>query len=462
MNLKEIRQTVKSHLHIPHPKDFRLLMLSVVIAIACWTYIAVRISNTIEKTFTDISLISDTTGTLAGANGLVLLTEEEKLPKVVVKIKGERTEIGAVNKNDICAFIDFDSAKDQTGSQTLKIVIKDTNNKVIRGATPSPDSVTVNMDRFESKPVLVSCDGKECMPNISYGQNVNPDRVDVTPATVNVTGPSQLLSQVDYLRVTVPDNATLYESRSFNNCTQFELIGMDGTPITDESVKPDVTRFLVNVGVYYKQTLPVTIDIRDVPEGFDIASLRKRLRLIADDEYMLPDCGDKNLMITLKTTSAEKNSSLEDKKEFSITPAISLSELTLGSVGIPRTVTLKDGYEDESNLGTITVTLDNSDLVAETRRVRMKDIQITNMPPNFDCKVSDGFLTVTIIGTKEEVAQITSQEINATVNLYSREITHNMTFSEVVNFELKGKTTGVWISGTTKVDVTATAVDPDE
>ena len=445
-----LKRFLRSHFHMPRKGNLKLLILSFICAVSVWMYIATRVNTGIDINLTHIPVIADMTGTQAESYGLMLLTTEEELPVINANISGKRTSIGAINKDDVIAYIDFNSASDRIGQQKLPILLKTADNTPLGDYTLSLNEMTVTLDRMNTITVPVS---DVLTPNLSYADGVNQDSIICEPASIDITGPTLGLEKVHHIRVTVPDSEKMFETKSFST-TDYALIDTEGNVITDSSLQPQATRFLTKISVSYSHSLPVTVDLSGVPNGFDTDFVLSRLRLNTDDEYVLPGYGDKTLSMNIKTMEyADKNAL--DQLDVMCIGRVPLSALSLGGqVEIP--VELQDGYEDNSNLGSVYLSLDQTDLVAETRWINTKDVKPINNASNFDYQVQGGRIQVTLIGPAEQVKDISADDITASINLYNDPIEEEGTFTRSVSFTLPESANQVWVSGTYKLNLTAT------
>ncbi|MBR3679688.1 MAG: hypothetical protein IKL87_05740 [Oscillospiraceae bacterium] len=447
-NFSLLLRKLRKHIHPLRPSNLKLLILSGACAVILWMFIATRVNTGIDIHLSQIPVSANIAGTQAESYGLTLLTTEDELPVVHANISGKRTSIGAISKDDVVAYVDFNSASDRIGKQKLPILLKTLDGTPLGNYQLSTSEVTVTLDRFDTITVPVR---EVLRPNLSYSDDVNIESIDCEPAAVEITGPSLSLAQIDHVRVIVPDSEKLFETKSFST-TQYELIDADNNIITDSSLQTHTPRFLTKVSVSYTHELPVTIELSGAPSGFDTQFLLERIRL--NGEYVLPGFEGNTLPIGIKTLEYADKVSLDSLKEMCI-KRLPLSALSLGEP-VEISVELQDGYEDISNLGKIYLSLDDTDLVAETRWVYTRDIKPINNTADFDYQVQAGRFQVTLIGSAEQVAEITSDDITATIDLYNDPITEVGTFPRSVSFTLPETANRVWVSGSPKLNITAT------
>jgi hypothetical protein len=128
-------------------------------------------------------------------------------------------------------------------------------------------------------------------------------------------------------------------------------------------------------------------------------------------------------------TLASQNGQLSDFPNTFEVGKIRLSDLALG---YSKTFTIDTGnYKNMSNLDTVTVTLDDSDL--GSKDFVITDFNITNAPDNYDFEVVTQSLEVTIIGPKDVIEEITAGDIVADINLLNAD---KLTESETFNWDV--------------------------
>ncbi len=449
------------HLVFDIRNNWKPLLLAFGLALILWFYIAVTVYPSYSVHISNVPVQIDIKDSTAAGYGLSVLSPESGSVTVDVEISGDRTSIGGLTRDDIIAYVDFDTnINDAVGIQKRPIRIKTLEGTVLNDCKLSLATLDVKMDRYESAIFPVS---EVLCPNLTVMDEtvvLDHDAIVCDPSNVTIYGPSSALAQVHHIRVTLEDATTMYETRTFTDCDNFDLIDADGNVVSDAAFQVLAAGFVVKVPVYYSHTLPVTIQLSGVPTGFDTDSLLKRLRLNTDRSYMLPDYadGDDCLTITIETGSAELQKTLKERDAWVI-GTVPITSLTLGGTPIEVPVKLPDGYTDRSNLQSVYLTLDETDLVAATRWISAGDIPIINGLPGYDFAIQRGRFQITIIGTADEVSKITADDISATVNLYNAVITQEGTFSHAVTFTLPETATGVWVSGVTKVNVSATLIE---
>lgn len=444
----------------PTRSDLLLMIASLFIATVIWAYIVSRSGYSLR--FSNLPVIVDTTDSKAASYRLTAMSPETGDITVSAELSGSRTEIGGLSRNDLEAYVDFDAVvTDTAGYHTLPIRLRRKNGTVLKNASLSVSSAEVKMDKIQSVElnVEVSC------PNVSGALDpknkivIDKEHITAEPKTVTVSGPSEVLSKLSHVRVWMNEAEKLSQTKVFTGCTDFDLIGADNGVVSKSGLKVE-QQFDITVPVYYLRELPVTLTIPDAPKRFDTEWLLRRLRLVTDREYQLPQYAeDENdiLKIVIETSDLKNKEKLDQKDEWVI--GIDPSSLSLGG-DYKADVKLEDGYTNHSNLDKITVSMDESDLVAETRWIFNTDIQCINGASGYDYSIGSGRTRITIIGTAEEVAQISGSDIKASVSLYNAEISESgsITSPQTLTITLPEELGHVWVSPQVKVNITATPV----
>lgn len=468
MNQNQIAARLKNILrlvpkpHKPSKDNLILLIISFFLAVFLWAYLVSNIVADYSPSFTNIRVISNLSNTKAADFRLQLLKESQQaLENLTVNctIRGNRADIGGLKRSQLEAYVDYDSALNVSGVQDLPIRIRTTEGREFDNVTVSPDSVALNLDYFDTKTIRVLNE------NVSYnylqvGQDVHVDKENITvdPQTVQISGPKSQLDTIDHINIQIADSTGLVRTTTFSDVMGCQLMNSSNTEIPDN---PDITvqtqRFSVTVPVYYTKTLPLTLNIKPVPDGFPKDEVMKRIRLVTNDIYTLPGYSDEPnpLMIELKMTDPEKKAALDEFENYEGF-ACQLSQLS-PNPDKPLQFTFNPGedYEDLTNIGKVMVTLDGEDLTTKTLLIKNSDIKPKMEKPGYVCemKVPTGNTRVTLVGTEAQLAEINEEDLQVGVNYLTADPGNNTLRLEV---ELPEDPTGkrfVWISPDPTVDV---------
>ena len=451
-------------LHRPTRSDLTLMIISLITAFFIWVYIATNVSGNYSLSFRELPITVDITNSRAAGYGLSVLAPDSDALSVDVTVSGSRANIGGLNRNDLEAYVDFNSTSvtDTIGRQTLPVRVRAKNGATLGNVTLSVSSVDVTLDKYQTREIPV---GEVLYPNLTGSDEevvIDGDGITYEPSSVMVYGPSASLAQIDYIRINLTESVALSQTKTFTNLTDYTLIAADGSTVSATPFSMQNAQFSVKVPVYYTVRLPLTVDISTPSSStFNTASLLKRMRLTTDttdQTYQLPGYGDDILYVSIKTDKPQEKVTL-DKRESWALDTIPVSSFALGSEPIKIDVAKElaaSGYEDSSNLGTVEVSLDETDLVAETRWISNSDIVVINGPSGYDCTTQAGRTRITIIGERDEVAQVNAADIKTYVNLFNAAVPESGTFEQALTIVLPDTVTGVWAAPLPKVNITAT------
>lgn len=455
----KIKKNITHLYRSPKYEKLRLWILSFALACIAWLYITAKVSPSMMKSFQKVPIIaSDVAGTKAESYGLMpMLDKNIETPTVEVVIQGKRTAIGGLTKrSDIEAYVDYNSAIDRVGKQTLPIKLRRLDGTTISNCTLTPSELEVELDRYQT----MSVNAKVDITNLAALDNIQIDEENVTcePAALTVRGPSQLLAKLDHVRVRVTNVNKIDKNQTYEK-TSYELVDIEGNVMDVSALNVQAANFIAHVPVYYLTTLPATIDITgsSIPQNFDMDSLRKRLRLVvANEEYMLPEFGEPSFPVELKTSDITKKALLDSGEPLNI-GQVSLSALSCGGERLPVMLSPEqdDDIEVLTNLDGVYVTIGDTDgLVARECHVKISkpSYELTG----FNVQVQTKEVVITLVGDAKQINAISPEDIYATVNLGNEQITEPKTFQKTVSITLPSEANMVWIYGTPKATVTVT------
>lgn len=381
--------------------NLSLAVCSVVLAVIAWFVISMTLYPSIPKTIQNIPLSIDITGTSAAENGLSLISCD--VETVDVKILGNRAQIGNLNEENVKARIVADNIT-STGTKSLSIHIScDNPNIEFQVESITPETATVVLDKFEDKEIPI----EPSIPNISFapGKTVDRDNFSCDPETIIINGPSAQLEKIASCKA-VANKELILDSSYTITSDEFVLYTEDGATVDQSPFKFNVPNVTIKIPVLTQKTVGLSVGIAGAPTTFDNSVLK--FRLSADS-------------ITLASTS---NQLTEFPDTFEV-GKILLSDLDLG---FTQTFTIDTmDFTNMSNLEQVTVTLDDTGLTS--KEFTIDNFNITNAPENYDFSVTTKAMKIKIVGPEEVIADITSSDIVADINLLNANIPEGESFN---------------------------------
>ncbi len=408
-------------------------VFSVITAVVLWFVISITVYPTAPITVTNVPLVVDLTGTAAAADGYSMISCD--VEEVTVRIEGNRSQVGKLTADTLTAYAIIPNIT-TAGTKNLGITVKSADGTDFTIKSISPSTVNVKVDKIKT----VTVDVKADLTNIksTEGSIINEEAVAVTPATVDVTGPAQLVSQIKNANVLIESPAEIgaaakmvSEKLTFCDANGNSIYVDDKT-----NLQYELTQYTVDIPVQYPKEMDITYLLRSVPSTFDEDFLRSRLKLSAD-----------------KVTLAAPDQSLANTEEFNL-DTITLSDITL-DFSKNYALEAPEGYDNLSNINTVNLSLDSKGLAQKDFVV--SEINIINAPSTHTYTPITGQLIVTIVGNEESIKELDSKYISVTADLLSQQQSDDDTSSFTVVPTISiNHYNDVWASGEYKVIVTAT------
>lgn len=366
------------------------MIFSIVTAIFIWFAISINIYPTTPRTIANIPLVVDITGTAAELNGYSVI--DYAVQEVTVQIEGDRSRIGNLDAENMLASAVIENIT-SSGVKTLDISVSSKDGTQFTVKSISPKTVNVRFDKVITKKYPIQGDIAKVTSVDSCV--INTDEVKVTPNEVEITGPEAVLNRISYAAAVIPKEREL-SAAAILVTDQLEFRDENGVPVEDSHLEYALSTYAVEIPVQYTQELEISYQLRNVPASFDEAYLRSILKQSQDH-------------ITLAAPDANLNAET----------AFSIGQISLTDIGLDFSkdyvLEIPENYENLSGVSSVNLTLDATDLVQ--KEFVVTDISIMNAPTTYNMTVDTGQLTVTMIGPKSQINQLSAADLTVTVNL---------------------------------------------
>lgn len=400
--------------------NLKTIVQAAVASVIIWFFISIQVFPDITQHISDIKV--DYTPTQHMLNENLQITSVD-VDNVTIQIEGKRYSISDLSSEDFAAHCDL-SGIYEAGEHTVNIDIEAVDSSTECAILTNTLTAKVNVVKIISREI-------EVIPNttgvkIADEMQIEGD-ISVSPSTVIVTGEEELVNSIGKIEA-VPDYAdVLDESTELKSLPV--IYNQQGMRMLNTDLALSDGTFMVNIPVYKVKTLPLNVKFTNSSTNFNISELKYSMSIT-------------------ELTIASPDSSIDNLDAIDI-GEISLSALTLkdlqGGVALP--VKLPDGYKNISGNKTVTVYFEDYDDYGQLGfTVPVENINVINAPSNFDVKVLTNVLTVNVVGLSSYIQEMTSDDINATVNLLGIAITEG-TKSVSVTFRLSGTNTKAWVTG---------------
>lgn len=404
------------------------ILLSVVIAVALWTYVITTVSPNSEDTYYNIPV------NLRGENilndrGLMVTTTE--IPKVSMKVSGNRTDLNKISNENITLVADL-STIDQPGVQTLSYSHAFPGNVADDAVTVlerSPARITLTIERMISKavPVELVYTGALSEDYIADKENVVLTDGSETPLennSVRVTGPESVVNKISKAQIDVD---LTDHNESFSEAFRYTLCDSAGEPVDAQHITTNVGE--VYVTLYIQQ-------VKEIPLKLEIVSGGGATEQTSQIEYS---------HTSIKVAASEST-------------LIDLNELVLGTVNLGELkedtemvfpIQLPTGVTNLTGVTEVTVTIKFPELSIKTFTVTL--MNAANVPQGYDADILTQELEVTVRGPKELIEKMTDADLSAMADFTNAQVG---TFTTKVNIIMGAGFAEVGAMGTYNVSAT--------
>jgi hypothetical protein len=414
-------------------QDAFIIIMSIVTAILIWFTISVLEYPNIRQQITGVPIEVITVGTYADEHNFQVSALSQTT--VTVEIEGARGEIGDIDADDLIAEVNADavlSARDYT----LPVEIKSNTGRVFTVTSISPARVTVNFEEIVTKEIPIRADTDTI--TLSDGYMIDPENVIVSPAVVEVTGAKDIVDRISDISLNIP--------KPDASSSSFELVvGSSDMVIYNGNVRMqnvsqnltfDRTEFTVKVPVYRKQTVDLDVTLSNVPETFSTDDFKSFL--VFSDRTMEIAALDQTSALTSLNIGAIDMRQVNFESGRDMTFEFSADTF------------LPDGYENLSEIGTITVSIPYAGISKKSIMIPGSSIQLINKPAGFDFDIITSGIQPLFIGPANRISAMTREDIIAVVDVNSVNVTAAGDLKLTVQFSIP-EYPDVWVAASAGV-----------
>jgi YbbR domain-containing protein len=395
-------------------QDIVIILISILSAIIIWFVISITVYPEIEIMVPAVPVEVDLTGTIAEANNIQVANLSATT--VSVRIKGDRGNIGSITAEDLTAVLSGESVLSAKEYEIKVDNIVDSKGRTFIVEAVDPPFITVDFDKIVTKsvPVKVRTDNI----HLAEGFVFDSDNINVTPSTVGITGPEEIVRSVTDLYVELPENLPVNESFEVVS-DKFDIYNnnlmMQGV---SDKLQFDRASFTVGVPVYRKQTVSLDIIFSNAPVSFNTAAFKEKLKFSVENlDIQVLDGTEQITSVVIGT--------------------IDMREADLGKVfEFYPDEFLPAGYENLSPVDKITVACPTEEEGYSRRiiSIRGSAIQIVNKPPNLHFDIITSGLTVTFVGLTSD--EVTAADVTAVIDINASPVTTSGSYKLPVEFSV--------------------------
>lgn len=405
------------------------LTLSFLAAFLLWVFMTVNSGETSNYPVTEIPVVLELSDD-ALADDLAIMTVDG-VPvddfTVTVRVRGNSVTVGSLSAGDIQVYGTNLGNIVTSGTYNVGLLAKPLgvkNNYDIVSVVPSDVQIVVDRNLTSELPI-------ESHINVTSPAEYYIGTASLSEQTVTVTGPEQSVTKAVKAAVYADIEGSIQETTTFSGL-KVVLLDSAGNEIEDDSLTLTPATVDATIPVLVKKKVPLTLDLIGAPDYFDGSSL-----------------------ISIEPSEIEiaATASNIDSVDHISAGTLDFSSVSYGMAAASYSIVMPEGVRNLSGIETATVSFNFSDY--KTKAIIISNIDFINVPSGLAAEYSSySNLIARIIGPKDEIAQITKEDITATVDLSSaKEGTSVMPVSVTIN---KAET-GCWLfydDGAYKVNVT--------
>ncbi len=377
-----------------------MALLSIAVAFGLWVYVVTVITPDYETTIYDIPVSIDSADVLTnrGENGegLILMTDE--LPKVNLKLYGNRSDLNQLNNENIILKVDVSWVR-EAGEHALTYSISylpgNINGNEIQVQNRDPGRIVLVYEDADTKKIPV------IKPHVEAAEGYVVGEETLELEEVTVYGPVSMIGAIEQA-VIKEDIRGLTDS--FSETYKLTLCDARGNPVdVDERVimREPVSDIVIDGMINYKCDI---LQCKTVP-----------LQFVAVDAQGNPAT---NVVVTLEQDTIEvqgKKRVLEELESISL-ETVDVSKLK-GTSSHALDIVLPAGVETVSGQTQVNVNIQVIPKVSQSFLVNNQQFQLTGVPKDLVVSYTVTDLVVKVYATPDELAKLKSADFVVEIDL---------------------------------------------
>ncbi len=370
------------------------ILLAILASVAIWFYVDEFGNNgsarLVETKITDIPIEYTSEDTLSD-RGLMLLKDGTS-QTIDLTFRGARRLMASLNRSKVRVTVDL-SGVSRSGTQGMGTSVSISDRKFLLNSNVTIQdrsfyNATVNISELNSRTVEVRC---EVTGNVADGYSAG--EVQLSQNTLEIRGLAQNIDPVSYAKITLDIGKNTVESVTQDAAIQF--YDRHDQLIENEDIYPLVDTIQATLPVYVTKELKLTMDFQE-SAGARISNL---------DYTITPST------ITVSGDAGKlKNVDSIVLGEFDL-----LKILDEGASTNTYPIIIPDGCQNLSGVTRATLQIKFKDIASA--EVVADQITYTALPDGKNTEILTEELPVTVFGTAEEVAAVTSESLVVTADL---------------------------------------------
>jgi len=395
------------HLNISRLFDNKTFckVISIVGAILIWASVTLTVKTDSQKTISNIPIDFSVEGTAVAALGLSPFDRSEE--SVSVKLSGNRGSINSVSKDDILVTLSIGRVTG-SGKHTIDVNVQlreQKGNAFIEDY--SPKSIEVTFDKPASKTLQVITD----ISNVSTNKEFMLDKGYPSVKEITVSGPESIVSKIESCSATIANKRKDLKQSITVPSVPIVLYDSNGNEVSDPNLTLDKETVDISVPVLKIKELPIAAHFINKPATFDDVEFAYTL-----SETKIQVAGPAETIDTISQIDVR----YIDLKAVKPGDTVSLN------------VELPSGFLNISNISTVDVTIPSNNM--QEKAFSVNQFKLLSAPEGKNITIATQRLNnVVLVGERNIIKSITSQDIIAELDLSSVSTTGTVTVPATIS-----------------------------
>ena len=354
------------------------LLISIVCAIALWAYITTVVNPETERT---ISSIPVELVNIDALNDRGFTVNEGTAYLVDIAVRGARSEIAKLTAADFRATADMTGYR--KGANAVPVSVTMPNNTELTQVRP--ESIQVNVVDLITVFKPVRLEFEEVFP-----RDQEPGFIEIIPDEMEVSGVTELVDSVDYIRALVKTGELTEDISTF----RVEVFAIDkaGQPVYNVSLsQPSVE---ITGALCTTKVVPLRIETIGEPR----------------EDIEITDMYIPSYIIIRGVKEAVEEIEEVECRPVDLTDITYTEEIPIEPISLPNGVEVADGSK------ALSVRVEVQGIVAREFEFTADMIEIINLDENLSGHVNTGRVVVTVLAPPDVITGITQDDIRLQVD----------------------------------------------
>jgi len=374
------------------------LIMAIVAAIAIWVYVVTAVNPTTEKTIRNIPVKLVHVEALT-ANGLTVSPLQAFT--VDVELKGSRSDLSNIDESEITATADMTGFP--VGENTVDVLVSVPEDMEVVAIHPDKIAVIVEELVSVTMPITLTYSDK-------FKEDVEPGFITVSPQEISVSGTKEMVDDIATVNARIENDSLSYDDETVTaNIEAYAKSGdiVYGVMFSQDEV--DVTARLCHT-----KEVPLKINVIGEPKGGRAVT---------------------SMDIPKTVTVRGSEDALKDINEITGRD-IDISGIKETTIFTPD-LNLSDDVEIADASSGMTVTVEIAGIEAKNIALTSDIIEIVGVPKDYSAHINTGNISVTIYGSKDQIAKFKTDEIEAYIDLSEANLSEGV-YEALVQFKNDG------------------------